>query len=73
MSAGKRTPSLPASPRSRGQVALRVIESPRSIDPTAQISGAGQCLFLLFGDELRAFRQQQQQRAATPAREVSHV
>lgn len=74
MSAGKRNPSLPDLPRSRGQSAMRVIESPRSIDPTAQISGAGQCLFLLFGDELRAFRQQQQQRAATtPAREVSHV
>lgn len=70
MPGDKRNATLPGSPRSLGVV--RVVESPRSIDTTAHVAGAGQCLFLLFGDELRALRQRQLA-AATPAREVSRV
>lgn len=70
MTVDKRKPARAAPPRPSGVV--RVVESPRSIDATAHVAGAGQCLFLLFGDELRAFRQQQRT-AATPAREVCHV
>lgn len=72
MSVGKRKPPAPAIPRSPGPASVRVIESPRSIDPSAHVSGAGQCLFLLFGDELRALRQRQLA-ITTPAREVSRV
>jgi hypothetical protein len=72
MSAGKRATSLPATPPSRAG-GLRVVESPRSIDPAAHIDGAGQRLFLLFRDELAAFRQRQLAAATTPAREVSRV
>lgn len=71
MTAGKRMASTPVTPRMRAEN-LRVIESPRSINADAQIDGAGQCLFLLFRDELKAFRQQQRE-ATTPAREVSRV
>lgn len=69
MTVDKRKPARAASPRPPGVV--RVVESPRSIGAPAAVDGAGQCLFLLFRDELVGFRQQQ--RRATPAREVSHV
>lgn len=69
MTVDKCKPARAASPRPTGVV--RVVESPRSIAPTAHVDGAGQCLFSLFHDELLAFRQRQ--RTATPAREVSHV
>lgn len=74
MPTGKRKSPLPDLPRSRGPAAMRVVETPRSIDPRAQIDGAGQCLFLLFRAELQALRQQQIAVATTtPAREVSRV
>jgi len=70
MSGDKRNASPAGSPRPPGVV--RVIESPRSIDTPAHVAGAGQCLFLLFRDELLALRQRQRV-ATTPAREVSRV
>lgn len=74
MSAGKRKPSsMSISPRSLGRAAVRVVETPCSIDAHTRIDGVGQSLFLLFGDELRAFRQRQIASTTTPAREVSHV
>jgi hypothetical protein len=74
MSAGKRKPS-PTSPppRSLGRAAVHVVETPCSIDATTRIDGVGQSLFLLFRDELQAFRQRQLAAATTPAREVSRV
>lgn len=71
MPGDKRQPSLSVIPLSSRQGALRVVESTRSIGPSARIAGVGQCLFLLFRDELLASRQRQ--RIATPARDVSHV
>jgi len=73
MPVGKRKPSLSANPPSRGKAAVRVVETPCSIDPSAHIDGAGQRLFLLFRDELQAFRQRQLAAVTTPAREVSRV
>ena len=72
MSVAKRNPPPLAPPRPVGRAAVRVVESPRSINPSAQIHGAGQCLFLLFRDELLALRQRQTA-ATTPARETSHA
>lgn len=70
MTGDKRIPTPPGSPRPTGVV--RVVEFPCSIDSHAHVAGAGQCLFLLFRDELLALRQRQRA-ATTPAREVSHV
>lgn len=70
MPGDKRNATLTGSPPPTGVV--RVVESPRSIDTAAHVTGAGQCLFLLFRDELLALRQRQLA-AATPAREVSRV
>lgn len=71
MSVGKRKPSPSTLPQSPGRTTVRVVESPCPIAPSAQISGAGQCLFLLFRDELQAFRQRQIAAVTTPARELS--
>lgn len=72
MSVGKRKPA-PRDPPPYRAGGLRVVEHPPgSIHPTAHVAGAGQCLFLLFRDELLALRQRQIA-ATTPAREVSRV
>lgn len=73
MSVGKRKPSPLAPPPQRAD-RLRVVEHPPgSIHPAAHVAGAGQCLFLLFRDELLALRQRQVAATTTPAREVSRV
>jgi len=73
MPVGKRKPAPRDPPPSRAGD-LRVVEHPPgSIHPTMQIAGVGQCLFLLFRDELLAMRQRQIVAATAPAREVSRV
>ena len=73
MPGDKRKPSPSATPSLRAG-RLRVVETPPgSIHPAAHVAGAGQCLFLLFRDELLALRQRQIAAATTTAREVSRV